>query len=105
MDIKFTINGYCVENKNFSSRECRGEIYRFARTFRLVENRPKKLFVCRNPTVEKLSGSVGKFFFVAQVHNRYFWILVADDGKMLNWSIQPTGFDKHHSSLFLCLNS
>ena len=35
----FTADGYCVEI-NFSSRECRGEkINRFARTFRLVENR------------------------------------------------------------------
>ena len=35
----FTADVYCVENKTFSSRECRGEKYRFARTFRLVENR------------------------------------------------------------------
>ena len=37
----FTADVYCVENKTFSSRECRGEKYRFARTFRLVENRLK----------------------------------------------------------------
>ena len=45
---------------------------------------------------------VGKLYFFAQVHKRYFWI-VADAGKMLGaYNVQGL-FDKHHSSLFLGL--
>ena len=35
----FTADGYCVENKLFFARMSRRKINRFARTFRLVENR------------------------------------------------------------------
>ena len=44
----FIADGYCVENKNFSSRECRGEKYLW-RTVRIV---PTNFEANKTPTNE-----------------------------------------------------